>query len=82
MLRTKNKNWAFGYYAVNAELNQVSQYNRGGFSPYNLYYGKHGTQKTIINFGEVASKSCSTEYGVICAKELCSKAKKLMHQSS
>ena len=76
MTRTNNKNWPLGCYVVNAELNQVSQYNRGGFSPYNLYYGKHRTQKTIINFGEVASKNCSTEYGVICARELCSKAKK------
>ena len=77
MSRTKNDNWVLGCYIVNAELNQVSQYNRGGFSPYNLYYGINGTQKTIINFGEIASKSCNTEYGIICARELCTKAKKL-----
>ncbi len=83
MSRTNNQNWVLGCYVVNAELNQVSQYNRGGFSPYNLYYGINGTQKTIINFGEGASKNCSTEYGVICARDNCAQRQnELMHQGS
>jgi hypothetical protein len=77
MKSSGNNNWLIGCYIVNAELNQVSQYNRGGFSPYNLYYGINGTQKTIINFGEVASKYCHTEYGVLCARELCTKANRI-----
>ena len=32
---------------------------------------------TIINFGEVASKYCHTEYGVLCARELCTKANRI-----
>ena len=58
-------------------MNQVGQFNRGGFSPYNLYYGKNGTQKKTTNFGEVAVRNCNTEYGVICARELCLHAQRI-----
>jgi hypothetical protein len=58
-------------------MNQVGQFNRGGFSPYNLYYGKNGTQKTTVNFGEVAVRNCNKEYGVICARELCLHAQRI-----
>jgi hypothetical protein len=77
MQRTGEENWVVGCYIVNAEMNQVGQYNRGGFSPYNLYYGKNGTQKTTINFGELAVRNCNTEYGVICARELCLHAQRI-----
>lgn len=77
MSRTGDDNWVVGCFIVNKELNQVPQFNRGGFSPYNLYFGKHGTQKTIVNFGEIALKNCNTEYGVVCARELCIQAKRL-----
>jgi hypothetical protein len=77
MKKTGNENWTIGCYVVNAEINQISHRNRGGFSPYNLYYGKTNTKKTTINFGEVAMKNCKTEYGVICARELCVEAEKV-----
>jgi hypothetical protein len=57
MKKTNNNNWLIGCDIVNNELNQVAQYNRGGFSPYNLYYGKNGTQKSIINFGVLHQNS-------------------------
>ncbi len=77
MARTGDNNWVVGCYKVNKELNQVLPYNRGGFSPYNLYFGKHGTQKTTVNLGEITVQNCSTEYGVVCARELCVQAKRI-----
>jgi hypothetical protein len=58
-------------------MNQVGQFNRGGLSPYNKYYGKNGTQKTTINFGELAVRNCNTEYGFVCARELCLHAQRI-----
>ena len=77
MKKTGNENWTIGCFVVNAEMSQISQWNRGGFSPYNLYFGKSNTKKTTINFGEAAVKNCKTEYGVICARELCLEAEKI-----
>ena len=74
---TGNKNWLVGAYIVNAQMNQIPNENRGGFSPYNLYYGKDNNQKNIINFGQVVAKSAKTEYGIICGKTFCIEAAKL-----
>jgi hypothetical protein len=71
------KSWALGAYVVNGQMNQIPQYNRGGFSAYNLYYGKHCTKKTIVVFGEVAANHAKTEFGVHSAKAYCLKARKL-----
>jgi hypothetical protein len=45
MKLTGDNNWVLGCYIVNAEMNQVPQWNRGGFSPYNLYFGKTELKK-------------------------------------
>jgi hypothetical protein len=73
---TGNNNWLLGAYIVNAQMNQIPQYNRGGFSPYNLYYGKDNNQRTIINFGQIVAKTAKTEYGVTCGKMFCLEAEK------
>lgn len=75
--RTQNKNWLLGAYIVNAEMNQIPQWNCGGFSPYNLYYGMDNSQKAILNFGQITAKTAITEYGVIGAKLFCLQAQKL-----
>lgn len=80
MDRTQNKNWLLGAYIVNAEMNQIPQWNCGGFSPYNLYYGMDNSQKAILNFGQITAKTAITEYGVIGAKLFCLQAQKLCHE--
>ncbi len=71
------ESWTVGAYVVNGQMNRLAQYNRGGFSAYNLYYGKNCTQKTSIILGEVAAKHARTEIGILCAKNYCLKAKKV-----
>ncbi len=52
------------------------QQNCGGFSPYNLYYGKDNSQRNIINFGQIVAKTAKTEYGITCGKTFCLEAEK------
>jgi hypothetical protein len=42
-----------------------------------MMYGKTGSQRNNVVFGEVAAKYAKTEYGVLCAKFLCTRARKL-----
>ena len=71
------QSWTVGAYVVNGQMNRVAQYNRGGFSAYNLYYGKNCTQKTSVILGELAAKHARIEIGILCAKNYCLKAKKV-----
>jgi hypothetical protein len=57
-------------------MNQIPPWNRGGFSPYNLYFEKNCLHRTSINFGKVAAKNGTMEYGVFHAKSLCLNAQK------
>jgi hypothetical protein len=75
-MKKNGKNWIIGAFVVNKEMNQIPQWNRGGFSPYNLYFGKNSHQRSTINFGEVASRNATTEYGILCAKSMCLNAQK------
>jgi len=59
-------NWMIGAYAVNYEINQRSQWNRENLTPYNMMYGKIGTQRNNVVFGEAAVTYAKTEYGVLC----------------
>jgi hypothetical protein len=47
-------NWMIGAYVVNDEINQWAQWNHDNLSPYNTMYGKMGTQRNNMVFGEVA----------------------------
>lgn len=71
MDRTQNKNRLLGAYIINVEMNQIPQWNCGGFSPYNLNYGMDNSQKAILNFGQITAKTAVTEYSVKGAKLFC-----------
>jgi hypothetical protein len=77
MKEHKGKSWTVGAFVVNGQMNRVPQWNRGGFSAYNMYYGKNCTQKTSVVFGEIAAKHAMSEFGIHCAKIYCLEAKKL-----
>ncbi len=69
-------NWMIGVYIVNHEINQRAQWNRDNLTPYNMMYGKKGTQRNTVVFGEAAVSHAKTEYGILCAKYFCIQAKK------
>jgi hypothetical protein len=69
-------NWMIGAFVVNHEINQRAQWNRDNLSPYNMMYGKIGTQRNNVVFGEAAVTYAKTEYGVLAAKFFCTTAKK------
>ncbi len=70
-------NWMLGCYVDHYEMNQHGQWSRDNLSPYNMMYGKTGSQRNNVVFGEVAATHAKTEYGVFCAKFLCTQARKL-----
>jgi hypothetical protein len=57
-------NWMIGAFVVNHEINQRAQWNRENLSQYNMMYGKLGTQRNNVVFGEAAVTHAKTEYGV------------------
>jgi hypothetical protein len=69
-------NWLIGAFIVNHEINQRAQWNWDNLSPYNMMYGKKGTQHNNVDFGEAAVSHAKTEYGVLAAKFFCLQAKK------
>jgi hypothetical protein len=70
-------NRMLGCYVMNYEINQHVQWDRDNLSPYNMMHGKTGSLHTNVVFGEVAATLAKTEYGVLCAKFLCTQARKL-----
>jgi hypothetical protein len=69
-------NWMIGVYIVNHEINQRVQWNRDNLTPYNMMYGKKGTQRNTVVLGEAAVSHAKTEYEVLCTKYFCIQAKK------
>ncbi len=66
------ESWTVETYVLNGQMNRLAQYNHGGFSVYNLYYGKNCTQKILILLlGELAAKHARIEIGILCAKNYC-----------
>ncbi len=59
--------WMIGVFIVNDKINQRAQWNRDNLSPYNMMYGKKGTQRNNVVFGEAAGTHAKSEYGVMCA---------------
>jgi hypothetical protein len=77
MQKSNKTDWTIGAYVVNAQMNQITQQNRGDLSPYNMYYGSNNVQKNVVSFGEIAAKKAKTEYGVLAAKAFCAKVEEV-----